>query len=251
MALAETLARQPPREIVLAETVADGRELARASRRLHETRDALKKGGLQVRAAAFTSVSPGADLARLAAEQDVDLLLSDAPEQLLEDGRLLTLLERAPCDVGVLVGKGELRDPVLVPFAGAAHDWAAVEIGAWFARNSGGPLRLAGVSTGPEGRDASRLLASASLAVQHALGVPAEPLLVDPEPEALVSAAEDAGLVVIGLTERWRREGLGRTRTALATAGAVPVLLVRRGVRPGGLAPRDSDTRFTWTVAGI
>jgi DNA-binding SARP family transcriptional activator len=249
-ALAERLAREPPREIVLAETVADGRELARVSRRLHESREALKRDGLEARAAAFTSVTPGTDLARLAAEQDIDLLLSDAPEHLLEDGRLLTLLERAPCDVAVLVGSGELRGPVVVPFAGAAHDWTAVEIGAWLARNSGEPLRLAGASASPEGRDASRLLASASLAVQHALGVPAEPLLVDPEPEALVSAAEDAGLVVIGLTERWRREGLGRTRTALATTGTVPVLLVRRGMRPGGLAPRESDTRFTWTIAG-
>ena len=250
IALAERLARQPPREIVLAETVSDGSELARVSRRLHESREALKKDGLEARAAAFTSVTPGADLARLAAEQDIDLLLADAPERLLEDGRLLTLLERAPCDVAVLVGSGELRGPVVVPFAGAAHDWTAVEIGAWLARNSGEPLRLAGASTSPEGRDASRLLASASLAVQHALGVPAEPLLVDPEPEALVSAAEHAGVVAIGLTERWRREGLGRTRTALATAGTVPVLLVRRGMRPGGLAPRESDTRFTWTIAG-
>ena len=250
IALAARLARQPPREIVLAETVTDGRELARVSRRLHESREALKKDGLEARAAAFTSVTPGADLARLAAEQDIDLLLADAPERLLEDGRLLTLLERAPCDVAVLVGRGDLRGPVLVPFAGAAHDWTAVEIGAWLARNSGEPLRLAGASTSPEGRDASRLLASASLAVQHALGVPAEPLLVDPEPEALVSAVQDAGVVAIGLTERWRREGLGRTRTALATAGTVPVLLVRRGMRPGGLAPRESDTRFTWTIAG-
>jgi DNA-binding SARP family transcriptional activator len=250
IALAARLARQPPREIVLAETVPDASELARVSRRLHASREALKKDGLEARAAAFTSVTPGADLARLAAEQDIDLLLADAPERLLEDGRLLTLLERAPCDVAVLVGRGELRGPVVVPFAGAAHDWTAVEIGAWLARNSGEPLRLAGASTSPEGRDASRLLASASLAVQHALGVPAEPLLVDPEPEALVSAAEDAGVVAIGLTERWRREGLGRTRTALATAGTVPVLLVRRGMRPGGLAPRESDTRFTWTIAG-
>ena len=250
IALAETLARQPPREIVLAETVTDASELARVSRRLHESREALKKDGLQARAAAFTSATPGADLARLATEQDIDLVLSDAPEHLLEDGRLLALLERAPCDVAVLVGSGELRGPVVVPFTGAAHDWTAVEIGAWLARNSGQPLRLAGASTSPEGRDASRLLASASLAVQHALGVPAEPLLVDPDPEALVAAVQDAGVVAIGLTERWRREGLGRTRTALATAGTVPVLLVRRGMRPGGLAPRESDTRFTWSIAG-
>jgi DNA-binding SARP family transcriptional activator len=250
MALAENLARQPRCEVVLAHTVADARELADASRRLYEFRAALSLRGLEVRAAAFTSVAPGADLARLATEQDVDLLLSDAPEQLLDDDRLVTLLERAPCDVAVLVGEGGLQGPVLVPFAGAAHDWSAIEIGAWLARNTGAPLRLAGASTSSEGRDASRLLANASLAVQHALGWPAEPLLVDPEPAALVSAAADAGLVVTGLTERWRREGLGRARTALATAGTVPVLLVRRGVRPGGLAPREGDTHFTWTVVG-
>jgi hypothetical protein len=63
--------------------------------------------------------------------------------------------------------RGELRGPVVVPFAGAAHDWTAVEIGAWLARNSGEPLRLAVASTSSEGRDANRLLASASLAVQH------------------------------------------------------------------------------------
>jgi len=27
------------------------------------------------------------------------------------------------------------------------------------------------------------------------------------------------------------------------------VLFVRRGLRPGTLAPPESDTRFTWTVA--
>jgi hypothetical protein len=27
-----------------------------------------------------------------------------------------------------------------------------------------------------------------------------------------------------------------------------PVLLVHRGPRPGGLAPRQSRTRFTWTL---
>jgi hypothetical protein len=28
------------------------------------------------------------------------------------------------------------------------------------------------------------------------------------------------------------------------------VLLVRKGLRPGGLAPPASLTRFTWTLAG-
>ena len=248
--LAEPLARDPARELLAFATVSDPASLAGASRLLHERLQELVARGLTVRAAAFTSVAPGVDLARLAREQDVDLLLVDAPDRLLEDARLLTLLEQATCDVGVVVGGPHRDGPVLVPFAGAEHDWAAVELGAWLARSRGVPLRLAGATAGGEGRDASRLLASASIAVQRALGVHAEPLLVEPEPEALVAAAAEAGVVAVGLTERWRREGLGRARTALATQGAAPAILVRRGVRPGGLAPRGSETRFTWTVAG-
>ena len=141
--------------------------------------------------------------------------------------------------------------PVLVPFSGAEHDWAAVELGAWLARARSVALRLVGASASAEGRDASRLLANASLAVQRGLGVAADPVIVDPTPEALLAEAREAGIVVLGLTERWRREGLGRTRTALATAGDVTTVLVRRGLRPGGLAPGDGDTRFTWTLAPL
>jgi DNA-binding SARP family transcriptional activator len=247
--VAEPLAREPARELVLAATVAEARQLGQASRGVYEHREALLARGAHARAAAFTSITPGADLVRLATEQDVDLLLVDAPERLLEDGRLVSMLGQAPCDVAVLVGDGIGPGPVLVPFAGAAHDWAAVELGAWLARNTGVPLLVAGASTGAGGRDASRLLASVSLAVQQALGVPAEPLLVDPAPAALTEAAAASGVVVVGLTDRWRQEGLGPVRTALAARTPGATLLVRRGVRPGGLAPREQVTRFTWTIA--
>jgi hypothetical protein len=133
-----------------------------------------------------------------------------------------------------------------VPFVGAPHDWTAIELAAWLAGAWDVPLQLAGPSL--EDRDASRLLASASLAVQRALGVAAEPLLLAPEPEELVKAAGGAALVVAGLSDRWQKEGLGKTRAALAQIGTPPVLLVRRGLRPGGLAPRESLTRFTWSV---
>jgi hypothetical protein len=135
----------------------------------------------------------------------------------------------------------------LVLFAGGGHDWTAVEIGAWLARAWGAPLRLAGPAVGPE-QDASRTLASAALAVQRVLGVFAEPLLLDPEPRAVVEAAEEARVVVVGLPERARRDGLGAVRGALASEARPPALLVRRGLRPGGLAPRESLTRFTWTL---
>jgi DNA-binding SARP family transcriptional activator len=249
-ALGAPLTREPARELLLLTTVPAPGELTAAVALVNDVRARLVTEGVEARAAVFTSLAPGVDMARLAREHDVDLLLVDAPEGLLEDARVLGLLDQAPCDVGIVVGGPPGDGPVVVPFAGAEHDWAAVELGAWLARTRATSLRLAGATTGADGRDASRLLAHASIAVQRALGVAAEPMLVEPHPEALVEAAREAGVVVVGLTDRWRREGLGRARTALATQTASPAVLVRRGVRPGGLAPRDSETRFTWTIAG-
>jgi nucleotide-binding universal stress UspA family protein len=154
----------------------------------------------------------------------------------------------APCDVGVLIVRHDAPTvgPVLVPFAGAEHDWTAIELGAWLAGSLDVPLLLAGPKEAD--RDASRLLASASLATQRAFGVTAEPLLVQPGPEGLVQAADDAALVVVGLTGRWQREGLGPVREALVKSARPPVLLARGGLRPGGLAPSESLTRFTWSI---
>ncbi len=247
--VAGPLAAEPGRELVVVGTVSDRRDLGAVTARLHAKREELLGQGVVARVACFTSVTPGADIARLASDYESDLLLVDAPSGLLEDGRLLTILAQAPCDVAVVVARAPRAGSVLVPFTGADHDWSAVEIGAWLARNAGRPLRLAGASTGASARDASRLLANASIAVQRALNIPAESLLVDPEPEALVAAAADASVVVCGLSDRWRRDGLGPTRTALATGADATVVLVRRGTRPGGLAPREAHTRFTWTVA--
>jgi hypothetical protein len=159
------------------------------------------------------------------------------------------VLAHAPCDVAVYLGRSEPPGggPVLVLFGGGDHDWTAVEVGAWIAGAQGVPLRLAGPAEGVE-RDASRVLANASLAVQRVLGIAAEPVLLAPAAPNVLAAAAEAAVVVVGLPERWRRAGLGRIRSALAVDGRPPVLLVRRGLRPGGLAPRESLTRFTWTL---
>ncbi len=247
-AVAGSLSPRAGHELLLAHTVSSAAQLGQAAKVLNECRESLLARGVPARAAAFTSLTPGVDLVRLAAEHDVDLILIDAPDRLLEDARLVTLLTQAASDVAVLVPGLQGLGPVVVPFSGAEHDWASVELGAWLATGLGTGLRLTGATTGTDGRDASRLLASASLAVQRALGVPAEPQLVEPTPEALVEACADAAIVVVGLTERWRSEGLGRARTALATSGRHPTVLVRRGLRPGGLAPGDGATRFTWTL---
>jgi hypothetical protein len=248
LSLAETLAQRPAKELILTRLVGAADELAPTTAALREQRAALLERGLRVRAASFVSAEPADDLVRLAADQDVDLVLVDGTPELLGDPLIAKLLARAPCDVAVVVGDELRSGSVFVPFVGAEHDWAAVELGAWAAGALEVPLLLAGPRDGSGGRDASRLLASASLAVQVTLGVMAEPLLVEPGPAALLAAAENAALVVVGLTERWRKDGLGPVRETLAVEARTLVVLVKRGLRPGGLAPRESRTRFTWSI---
>jgi DNA-binding SARP family transcriptional activator len=248
LALAEPLARRPPKELLLVTLVGGTEELGGAAAAVQERRTALLADGVATRAAAFVSAVPADDIVRFAVEQDVDLVLVDGSDALLRDPTLASLLARSPCDVAVFVGAGLGEGPVLVPFVGAEHDWAAVEVAAWVAGALEASLVLAGPREGASGRDASRLLANASLAIQRTLGVVAEPLLVEPGAEPLLATAADAALVVVGLTDRWQREGLGDVREALATSARPPVVLVKRGLRPSGLAPRESRTRFTWSI---
>jgi DNA-binding SARP family transcriptional activator len=246
LVVAEPLARDPSREVVVARLLEERAELGAASVEVAQLCKTLGEHGVVGRSAVFTSESPGADVTRLATEQDVDLVLVAAPPGLLDDADLATLLLGAPCDVALLLGDSAMPGPVLVPFGGTEHDWGAIELGAWLAGSWRVQLRLAGPAV-EGGRDASRLLASASLAVQRALGVAAEPLLVEPGPEALVEAGREVAVTVVGLSDRWQKEGLGPVRAALAASGR-PTLLVRKGLRPGGLAPTENLTRFTWSL---
>jgi hypothetical protein len=69
--------------------------------------------------------------------------------------------------------------------------------------------------------------------------------------EGLIDAASDVALLVIGLSERWRQEGLGPTRSEIARLAPAATLFVRRGTRPGALAPHGDVSRFTWSSAGV
>ena len=255
LALAEPLARSaPPRELILVALVSADR-LSQAAGVLQAQVSTL---GVFARAAAFTSNLPAVDVVRLAIEQDADLVLLQSPREFLDDGRLGgelgIVLTTAPCDVAVLVSGDVIPDVgpdrvLLVPFGGADHDWAAVELAAWIARASGSALRLVGREETQSGRDASRLLAQASLMIQRVVRVPAEPLLVPAGREGLVEAAADAAVILLGLSERWQQDGMGETRLALVREAPAPTLLVRKGLRPGGIAPQQTMTRFTWSLA--
>jgi hypothetical protein len=250
LGLAKPLATgDPARELIVA-AVVDAEDVPAAAARLSLARDELMADGFATRTAAFSSPAVGDDVSRLAAQEGVDLVLMDAGEVAL-GGAAAIVLERAPCDVALLLrGSGPAGPgPVVVPFGAAGHDWAALELGAWLARTTGAPLRLVGVADRRRrGRDASRLLADASLIVQRTAGIVAEPVLATGGRDGLAEVAQGAGALIVGLSERWREEGLGRARSELADRPPAPTVFVRRGARPGGLAPAETRTRFSWSI---
>lgn len=222
------------RELVLVSLASDPSELPERTAALERARTAA---GVAVRVAAFTSTDRAADLVRLAAEQDAELLVVDT----LPEG----LLAAAPCDVA-FVPAARSFDPggaVLVPFGGGRHEWAALELGAWLARAHDLPLKLLGIEADGGRRDASRMLASASLALQRFTGTVAEPVIVAPGAEGIL--AERGAVIVVSLPG----SGLDEARSALVERARVPVVLVHGGLRPGGLAPALTLTRFSWSLA--
>ena len=276
LALAEPLARsEPSRELILVRLVrpprgaavrgglrTEARLVAEASAQVARSRRELLDAGVAARAVALTSADAGRDLTRLCRDEEVDLVLIDGRRPLLGDGvpreEVGTVLRDAPCDVAVLVAReGAMVSPgpgrsVMVPFGGADHDWAALELASWIAAASGAPLQLLGSSERrDDSRDASGLLANASLIVQQFAGVSAEPVLAEPGREGILAAAAGAGLLLVGLSERWHKEGLGDTRRAIARSAPAPIVFVRRGERPGALAPATDMTRFGWSTAAL
>jgi DNA-binding SARP family transcriptional activator len=246
--LVEALAARPRRREILLTRIVPSSELAAETAALEEARRGLVSRGSIVRVAAFSSGRPGDDVARLAAQAETDLVLVVGTGDPL-GGPFGSVFHLATSDVAAFVADGRPLEhgPVVVPFGAFEHDWAALELGAWAAGALDRPLRLIGAAdAGGRGRDASRLLADASLIVQHTAGVVAEPWLGSPG--SVGALAADAGLLVVGLSERWRSEGLGTTRAALVASPPAPMVLVRRGLRPSGIAPSSTLTRFTWSI---
>jgi DNA-binding SARP family transcriptional activator len=238
------------RELIIAGVVAPD-ELADAAARLGVVRQQLLDDGHLARTAAFSSPAASEDITRLALQEGVDLVLLDTGPDALA-GEAGPVLERAPCDVALYIRASGAAGggAVVIPFGAGAHDWAALELGTWFARATGGTLKLVGAADRRRGRDASRLLADASLIVQRTAGIVAEPVLTGAGPAGVAEVAARAAVLIVGLSERWRDEGLGRARTELAHNPAAPTLFVRRGSRPGGLAPAETRTRFSWSLGG-
>jgi DNA-binding SARP family transcriptional activator len=234
-------------QTILLQLVGSETRLTAAAAALEELRSRL---GGSARAAAFVAADWGEEVRSFAAAYDAALVVVDAPSTLAA-ALPATLLHSSPCDVG-LVFRGDAPSTaadVYVPFGGGEHDWAALELATGIARAGGRRLKLVGTSATSDGRrDASRLLADAALAVQRAFGIASAPVLAPASAGALAAVVDDGGLVVTGIGSRWRSDGLDPVRASLVADVSPPVILVHRGPRPGVLAPRESRTRFSWSV---
>ncbi|MEA2424368.1 MAG: hypothetical protein QOH13_778, partial [Thermoleophilaceae bacterium] len=263
---------EPPRELIVARLVrppqgaavrgAIGTEamlLEQTTREVDAIRDDLVAGGIPSRGVAFVSPDPGGDLAEVAAREGIDLVLIDGRRPLrggaVPRGEVERVLEDAPSDVAVLVARGDADllegagGVIVVPFGGADHDWAALELAAWLASATQSTLRLCGGARDEDVPRVQRLVDDAAALVRVYAGVETDCALVEPGLAGLTRAVEGAGLLTIGLSERWRDEGIGSVRSELARTTSVPILFVRRGERPGALAPTGDVTRFTWSRA--
>ncbi len=99
----------------------------------------------------------------------------------------------------------------------------------------GTTLRLLGTKSDPAlgRRDASRLLARASMMVQQVGGHRTEPVLASVGGAGRPRRRRDARLLVVGLSECWQSEGLRSVRLALAASAGVPTLFYAPRPPPG------------------
>ncbi|MEP6642471.1 MAG: adenylate/guanylate cyclase domain-containing protein [Gaiellales bacterium] len=245
-------AQEPRRGLILTSLVAESGELLPTTRRLAGLREVLGGEGILARVAAFRASDAGDAIEKLAVRQEVGLVVVGAADLVEPGGSTLSaeIVRLSPCDVALHIAHsgGSTGGPVIVPFAGSEHDWAALELAAEIAAASNVTLVL----TGSErehggGGDASRLLAAASLVAQRLCGIIAEPMLIAPGAGAVVDAAHGGSHLITGVPPGFEERGLGESRREIAGRVDSPVTFVRRGARAGLLSPDRDITQFSWT----
>ncbi len=205
----------------------------------------LMGSGVAARGVAFVSTDIGEDLCRLAQADEVALLLIDGRRPLLGEGvprgDVGEVLREAPCDVGVLVAKEE--DDV-VPGAGSRRCGAVRRVPSTTGRRSsserGSPpptgrrsscsARRGRPRSARRSRACSATPACSCSSTRASTRCRWSPSRVA---RAWSRRRAGAGLLVVGLSERWRDEGLGSDPLGDRQGGASPraVRAPRRAAR--------------------
>lgn len=175
--------------------------------------DQAREEGIPVEPMSFVTRDPATDIANIAQERGVQIVLlgfhNPVVGQAVLGGTVHRVLENTPANVGILVDRGMHARPktILVPYLGSPHDRLALELAARMARNGGAAVTVLHVI--PPGRDKSDKLGAES-ATQRVFADPTQPAPVtfkvvehsDPI-SAVLEAAKPFDLVVIGIAEKW------------------------------------------------
>ena len=191
---------------------------------------------LPVEPMAFFSRDVPADIGRTVREQNVDLVLMGYHTPVwgrsLLGGIVHRVLTAADCDVAVYVDRARTTPTkILVPFMGSSHDRLALDLAGKIGKSTGAAISVVHVT----GAD------QAPKAVEKTFADPTQKQAVtiqvvasENPTDAILAAAADHDLVVIGVAEEWGLESslLGLRAERIATDCPTSMLIVRRYVRP-------------------
>jgi hypothetical protein len=235
-------------DIILACLAPPHADLRHATAALAELGRRLRHENIILRVVALHAIDTVHAIDKLARAEEVDCVLADG-RPMLDGAEPDRLLRSVTCDVLIHVPRDDppARGPVVVPFSGSQHDWAAVELATLLSQGRDAPILLVGSEPAAAGgEDASRILAAASLVVQKLSGVIPEPMLVEPGVDGVLHVSSEATHIVTGVADDFAESGLGGTRREIARRSRAPTTFVRRGetsrARLGA-----TMTRFTWT----
>jgi Kef-type K+ transport system membrane component KefB/nucleotide-binding universal stress UspA family protein len=191
--------------------------------------------------------SPGETVVRVAAEREPNLVLlswrrSPFGRRLL-GGTVGDVLRRAETDVAVLIDPArqglslKRGAEIAVPYGGGFHEEAGLDLALRLAEATGSTIKLVGRD---DGEGAAHDLGERAAQAYEATGVwtVAAPVEGDVS-DRLVEEAEEADLVVMGVSDKWVRDqhSLGELRESVAARASAPVLVVRRAGQPGQRGP--------------
>ena len=186
--------------------------------------------GVDVRPLAFVAQDVGASIAEVAEQRGADLVLMGWHQPVLSEsllsGTVYDVFRRTRADVAILVARTfEPWTRVLVPYAGGAHDGAALALARRIAAN--------GVETTLLRVEPTSGAAVALADVPGADGLPVKIVRADDAVEAVAREAREGNysLVVVGASSRWGLEPalFSRRHERLARACPASLLIVRKG----------------------
>jgi Kef-type K+ transport system membrane component KefB len=213
---------------------------AQRSESLAPLMDAARGMDIPVEPIAFLSRDVPSDIARFARLQAADLILMGFHKpvfgQAILGGTVHRVMTASDSDVAVFVDRDfKSAGKILVPFLGGKHDRLALELAGRIARNGAAALTILHVV--PPHRSEGDAVLNARAAVDRTIADPTQPtpvnfqVIEDSSPvEAVIQAAKEYDLVVIGVEEQWGMQSqlFGFRPERIAQQTGTSLLIVRK-----------------------